>query len=305
MRGTVGLLLALALGACTAVPQPSDLTPVDRPLLRYEPLGEPRATVVALHGFNDRKAAFLPFGAAAAAAGVRVVAYDQGGFGANPDAGDWPGLAQLVADLHATIVDARARAPGRPVVVLGESMGAAVALAALGTREAPAVDGLVLVAPAVWGGDRLNPLFRLALWTTAAAFPDLELSAAGLDIQASDNIPMLVALGRDPLYLSTADAAALRGLVRTIDAGLAAAPRLEAPRLVLVGARDQVVPDRAFTAFIQDLVADDCTVVRYPEGWHLLLRDLGRDVVIADILAWLDRAPLPSGLGRACPGAAS
>jgi alpha-beta hydrolase superfamily lysophospholipase len=293
-------LLALLLGGCTTLPDMRGVSPVDRPLLRYEPLGAPRATVIALHGFNDRKAAFLPFGAAAAAQGVRLVAYDQGGFGANADAGDWPGVDQLVADLHATIREARALAPGRPVIVLGESMGAAVAMAALGVPDAPEVDGLILTAPAVWGGDQLNPLFRLALGLTAAALPDLDLSAEGLAIQASDNRPMLVALGRDPLYLPTAKARALHGLVRTMDRALDVAPALTLPRLILVGARDEVVPERAFAAFVGDLAPADCTLVRYPDGWHLLLRDRGRDRVIADILAWIEAEPLPAGLARPC-----
>ena len=38
----------------------------------------------------------------------------------------------------------------------------------------------------------------------------------------------------------------------------------------------------------------------YPEGWHMLLRDLNGHVVVEDIAAWtLDpAAPLPSGADR-------
>jgi alpha-beta hydrolase superfamily lysophospholipase len=300
MRGIWALAPLLLLAGCASLPAATDVLPVDRPVLRYEPLGTPEATVVALHGFNDRKAAFLPFGAAAAAAGIRVLAYDQGGFGANADAGAWPGAAQLVADLHATIREARALAPGAPVVVLGESMGAAVALAALADPAAPPVDGLVLAAPAVWAGDQLNPLFRMALWLTAAIAPEADFTGRGLEIQASDNIPMLMALGRDPLYLPQARAEALLGLVRIMDRGIEAAPGLTQPRLVLLGRKDEVVPARAVDAFLATLAPERCTVVRYPEGWHLLLRDLGREVVIADILAWIEGRALPSRLATAC-----
>ncbi len=268
--------------------------------MRYEPLGEARATIVALHGFNDRKAAFLPLGTIAADAGVRLIAYDQGGFGANAEASGWVGTDQLVADLWAWIEEARRLSPGRPVFVLGESMGAAIAMSALARPGAPSVDGLILAAPGVWAGDQLNPLFRATLALVAATIPDLDLSAEDLEIQASDNIPMLIALGRDPLYLPTAKARALYGLVTIMDRGLEGAPNLTMPRLVLIGARDEVVPPRAFEAFLDSLVPADCTVVRYPDGWHLLFRDLERRVVIDDVLAWLDGAALPSEWALPC-----
>jgi len=39
----------------------------------------------------------------------------------------------------------------------------------------------------------------------------------------------------------------------------------------------------------------------YPDGYHLLLRDLGRAVPIADIVAWIAQPDdaLPSGADRA------
>jgi acylglycerol lipase len=52
------------------------------------------------------------------------------------------------------------------------------------------------------------------------------------------------------------------------------------------------------------LRANPCVQVVYPDGWHLLLRDLQRRVVWQDILAWIDDEPLPSGQGKPCNGEA-
>jgi len=302
VRAVRALALAVTLAACAAPPAPPGETSWPPPTVRFAPAGEPRAIVVALHGFNDRKAAFDAFGAHARAAGVEVVAYDQAGFGARASRGAWPGTERLVADLDRAIAAARAAAPERPVFVLGQSMGAAVAMVAL-ARPDPPVAGVILAAPAAWGGDQLNPFLRASLWLTATVAPELELSARGLDLQASDNIEMLRALARDPLYLPTASAANVRGLVRLIDEALAAAPRLAVPRLVLIGERDEVVPDAAYDALLERLAGPGCTAVRYPEGWHLLLRDRQRARVFADILAWLAGEALPSGLAEACGSA--
>ena len=81
---------------------------------------------------------------------------------------------------------------------------------------------------------------------------------------------------------------------------LAGAPLLTMPRLVLIGARDEVVPPAAFEAFLERLAPADCTVLRYPDGWHLLMRDLNRQLVFDDVLAWLDGTPLPSERASPC-----
>ena len=65
-------------------------------------------------------------------------------------------------------MDERARVgqlyPGRPVYLLGESIGAAVVMAAIASGAALETDGVILSAPAVWGGDQLNPFYRATLW---------------------------------------------------------------------------------------------------------------------------------------------
>ncbi len=299
----MALALAALVAACASTPPPPPAPGAPPPLMRFEPLGQPRATIVALHGFNDRKAAFLAFGDRASRAGVRVLAYDQPGFGASRDRGRWPGTEALVAALHVMIDDARRSAPDAPVVVLGASMGAAVAITALARPDAPPVDGVVLVAPAAWGGDQLNPILRASLWLTASIAPELELSAGGLAVRTSDNTPMLRALARDPLYLPTATAANVQGLVRLMDEALAAAPGLAGRRLVLIGARDEVVPPAAFEVLLEQLAGPACTLVRYAEGWHLLLRDHQRERVFADVLAWLDDRPPRAGDVRRCAAA--
>lgn len=70
--------------------------------------------------------------------------------------------------------------------------------------------------------------------------------------------------------------------------------------LVLLGARDQIVPPTGSRRFVATLDAATCSVVTYLQGWHLLLRDHQRERAFADILAWIDGHPLPSGLDRPC-----
>lgn len=262
---------------------------------RAPPEIEERAVVIALHGMNDYSNAFAEPGPWFAHRGVTVYAYDQRGFGQTTQRGIWPGADLLTSDLRTMVPLVAAVHPGKPIFLLGESMGGAVVLATMGAARPPAVAGIVLSAPAVWGRATMNPLYRIALWLVPRIAPGERLTGQGLKIQASDNIPMLVALGRDPLVIKGTRADSVSGLADLMDDGLASAPRLSVPSLVLYGEKDEVVPKAPVERMVETLGGPHRVAV-YPNGWHLLLRDLDREVVWRDILVWMmDRhAPLPS-----------
>ena len=111
---------------------------------------------------------------------------------------------------------------------------------------------------------------------------------------------MLRALGRDPLYLRDTRIAGIAGLVELMGEAQAGAARLRLPMLVLLGARDQIVKPQAARRFVATLDPATCSIVTYLNGWHLLLRDHQRERVFADLVAWVDGQPLPSGLDFPC-----
>lgn len=271
------------------------------PLRRWEPAGPPRAVIVALHGFNDYSNAFDAPARDWAAEGIVTLAYDQRGFGAAPGRGLWPGINTLQADLLSAIAAARQTYPGIPVFVLGESMGGAVAAATLAGAPLPdGVGGLILSAPAVWSRATMPFYQRWALAIGGWLFPGMELTPPkGLKIQASDNIEMLRALGRDPMIIRATRIDAMRGLTDLMDQAMASMARLPSPTLMLYGRNEQVIPPVAVATALGRLPpGDGVRVLRYPDGWHLLLRDLKADIVRGDVVAFVkDPArPPPGGL---------
>jgi len=338
----VGFVLILTLAGCaTPVVQPRGehvtvpQLEADRviaadgaalPLSVWQPHAEPRAIVLALHGFNDYRQAFAEVGPFLAAGGIATYAYDQRGFGATAGRGIWPDAEVLMDDARMVASLLRQRHPGRPLYLLGESMGGAVAMSLLAETPA-AADGTVLVAAAVWGRATMNPVQRAALWLLAHSFPGLRLSGRGLGITASDNQAMLRALSRDPLMLKEARVDALWGMANLMDRALAAAPGLTVPALVLYGERDEVIPRRPTcrmlaaapgltvpalvlygerdeiiprrpTCRMLAALTSSARVAIYPSGYHMLMRDLGARMVLEDLAAWVadPAAPLPSGL---------
>ncbi|MQX36113.1 alpha/beta hydrolase [Roseospira navarrensis] len=272
------------------------------PLTRWCRTEAPGAVVIALHGFNDYANAFIEAGPFLANRGLAVWAPDQRGFGRAPGRGRWPGADRLAQDVRDLVALARARWPGRPVVVLGESMGGAVTMVAATDPDRPLdADALVLCAPAVWGRETMPWLYRAVLDVTAAVAPGARVSGEGLDIWPSDNIEMLRRLGRDPLMIRDTRAATVQGLVDLMDAALRAAPAVPPPVLALTGVNDHVIPSAPTEAAFRAMTGDGADPLRRPalyrDGWHMLLRDLGGVAPLEDIAAWIrdPAAPLPSG----------
>jgi alpha-beta hydrolase superfamily lysophospholipase len=247
----------------------------------------PFAAIVALHGMSDYSNAFAMPAPWWAEHGISTYAYDQRSFGRSPEPGIWPGNGILRRDLTDFVDVVKAHNPGLPVYVLGESMGGAVAINAFASDAPPKADGLILVAPAVWSRKTMPLSYRLALWATSHTFRGWALSGSGLKITPSDNFPMLIAISRDPLFQKRARADAIYGLVSLMDEAYEAPPRLtKVPLMMLYGGNDQIIP-KAPTEQVVAKLGGNATVKRYPNGYHMLLRDLDGGTRWADIALWI------------------
>jgi len=276
------------------------------PLRKWLPQGPVKAVILALHGFNDYGNAFAMPAPLWAERGIATYAYDQRGFGGAPLRQGWAGSARLAGDAVTATRLLRGMYPGRPIYLLGESMGGAIAvLAATGTDGVPPAeaDGLILSAPAVWGRATMEIWPKIALFAAARFFPEMTLTGSGLGIKPSDNLPMLRALTKDPMIIKGARVSTIYGLVDLMDSALEAAPRLDVPVLLLYGAHDEIVPREALAGFVAGLPPDPAhrrRLAYYRNGYHLLLRDLDGAAVAGDVANWVfdRRAPLPSRADR-------
>lgn len=267
------------------------------PLSTWQPETTPKAVVLALHGFNDYRNAFAPVGPVLIRHDIITYAYDQRGFGETQWPGLWAGIERMTEDLETMIALLHTKHTGLPLYLMGESMGGAVLMASLQQPQQPNYDGMILLAPAVRGRDSMNPPQRWALWLAAHTAPAKKVTGKGLDITASDNIEMLKAQGRDPLIIKVTRIDALYGMANLMDAALASAPQLTGPTLILHGVNDEFIPKRSTCRMLATLPENAALrVVIYPNGYHMLTRDLQADVVLQDIAAWIidPSAALPS-----------
>ena len=271
------------------------------PVSVWKPDGTPLAIMLALHGFNDYRNAFDAVGHYFSAYGVMTYAYDQRGFGETAQRGIWPGSDALQADAATMLRLVCREHSGMPVYLLGESMGGAVLMSLLQEAMPPTcLAGVVLVAPAVWGWQTMPLLQQAALWLAVHTFPGKTLTGEGLDITPSDNIEMLRALGRDPLVIKETRIDTIFGLTNLMEAAFLAGIPARVPVLLLYGEHDEIIPANSVCALLDNgagPAAERRRMALYPDGYHMLTRDLQAATVLQDVVAWVEAhdGRLPSG----------
>lgn len=261
------------------------------PLKVWRPLGKPAGVIIALHGFND----YSNFVADAAlffnSNRLAVYAYDQRGFGETTTRGRWGGSQALASDLIAFIAQLKMVYPDTPLYILGDSMGGAVAIRAMAGRDNPGVEGLILAAPAVWARSTMPFYQRFLLSIAARIIPWMKVTGKALQIKPSDNHEMLLELGKDPLVIKETRIDVLHGLADLMDEAYENAARLKNRLLLLYGEKDEIIPRGPVLSFYQQLplrALGQQRMILYKNGYHMLLRDMQAEIVLQDIVDWID-----------------
>ncbi|WP_416548222.1 alpha/beta fold hydrolase [Limnohabitans sp. DCL3] len=261
----------------------------------------PRQIVLGVHGFNDYSKAFEPMAQhLAGELGATLYAYDQRGFGANAEPGIWPGADVLLADLRHIAMQLRQQHPGLPLTVIGESMGGALVWVAASESPGLAADQLVLKAPAVWGAQSMPWYQRFGLQFMNALVPDMTFTGRGaqsLGITPTNDIEVSRELGRDPLFIKATRVSSLAGVTALMGRAQSLNSRPQQRSLVLYGLQDRIIPPTAVCDWLTQLSASGAPgtaldFVVYPEGWHLLTRQLQTREVLQDLHQWLQAGAL-------------
>lgn len=257
---------------------------------------KPKAVILGLHGFGDYRKAWDEPAQIWSQDGIITYSYDQRGFGGSPTRGRWPGTEALVDDAKAMVSLLRARHPGVPLYLAGESMGGAVALVA--EDRGAEIDGLILLATALRSRDTFGPVATAGLWFFAHTIPWFPSGPTSIDYQPTDNPKTLEKLRNDPQILRQARLDMGYGLVDLMDAARESAARVHVPYLMMHGLGDRIIPQQPVKAAIEIMPPrPDSKLAFYKQGYHLLLRDKEGKTVAADVAVWIadHEAALPSG----------
>lgn len=252
-----------------------------------EPLSPSRGTAVIAHGLGEHCGRYAPLARFFRERGYSVVRFDHRGHGRSPGArGALPHPRTLLDDLATVIDRARRELPGGELILLGHSMGGAIA-ARFVAEEVRRVDRLVLSSPALETHIRARD--RVFVRVASRIAPHLP-RRNGLDATKISHDPDVVAAYRgDPLVH---DVVTPRLVKFILDAGkfvIARAPRWRVPTLLMWAGDDHLVRRSGSEAFAAAAPRDVVRAVPFPGAWHELFNEAEptRSHVFATLREWL------------------
>ncbi len=261
---------------------------------RWEPAGSIRAEIFGLHGLLEHCGRYEDFAARLNAAGYALQMIDQRGHGQSAGSRLFiDRIETLVDDFDVVLAEWREQHGRNPDFLFGHSMGAGVLILHAATCT-PAVRGAVLSGPPVRIAARVLPPLRHLAYLLSRIWPHFRLArlrtAERLGAHAVSRNPQVIqSLREDPLVFRgrfpVRTAVEILDLPRKLEP---AARRFHLPYLFLQGGADKLSAASGARDFHEQSPSPDKTLRIYPGLYHEVISEPERDVVIADVLQWLD-----------------
>lgn len=274
------------------------------PCERWLPQGKPRGTLICVHGLSGAATDFLPLGEFLRNAGMACFAINLRGQGSDPHRprrGAALDLEDISRDIAAFARAAQSGDAATPLWVCGESMGALLLarMLASGRFDLP-VHGAILSVPVV---DLMKPTPRIVrqivqtLGTLAPRvrfFPSWFVSGKLEPLRVTRDEEHELRVRNAPHYITAFTFRFIHQLGVLIELSEDVAAKMTTPCLVLAAGQDVFLRPEQVKAWFDRLAASDKTFRLYSDAYHLLWNDWDKDLVLADILGWLnERSPVP------------
>jgi alpha-beta hydrolase superfamily lysophospholipase len=246
------------------------------------------AAVIALvHGYGDHGGRHTWFGEDMAARGYAVYAYDLRGHGQSSGTrGQVKRFADYLDDTAIFLEEVRRRQPGKPLMLLGHSLGGLICTRFVQER---AFDGraLILSSPFFALTVQPEPAKLLGVKALTVAWPGRDIGNTLRADDLSHDASVVEAYVTDPLVHHVATARWAAETLSAQEAAMAAAPTVTLPLLVLYGKDDEVADPAFAEAFFATVGSADKKLIHYEGLYHELFNEVDREKVFADVAAWL------------------
>jgi alpha-beta hydrolase superfamily lysophospholipase len=247
-----------------------------------------RGTVLIVHGLGEHAGRYAKLAAQLNEERWHVMAYDHRGHGASDgERGVIPTPEALIDDLGEVVGHAH-RVATRPLVLLGHSMGGAVAAGFVarhvGAPKQP-VHALVLSSPAL--AAKLSVADKLKLNLGEKVAPNLAVGN-GLDAsKISHDEQVVKAYQKDPLNHDRISPRLARMILNAGDAVRAAAPKWKLKTLLMYSGDDHLVDAEGSRLFRKTVPERLIEYQRYDALYHEIFNELSEEPQ-QRLIRWLD-----------------
>ena len=248
--------------------------------------GKVRAAVAIVPGFNSHSGYYTWVGEQCTANGLAAYAVDLRGRGHSDGERFYvKSFTDYVSDVSSLVDLVKSREPGLPIMLLGHSAGGVVSC--LYTLDYPGmVSGLVCES---FAHEIPAPDFALAVFKGLSHLaPHAHILHLKNELFSRD--PNVVqAMNSDPLIAhETQPTQTLAEMVRADERLKKEFPQITLPVLIIHGTADGATKPSGSQRFYDTTGSRDKTLKLYEGHFHDLLNDLDKEVVMADILRWID-----------------
>ena len=251
----------------------------------WHPSATPRAVVVIVPGFNAHSAYYAWAAERLVADRFAVYALDLRGRGLSDGERFYVDtFDDYVADVTRFVALAKSQEPAVPIFLLGHSAGGVVASLFTIDHQADLAgficESFAYQVPA--------PDFALAVFK---GLSHVAPHAHILHLKNEDfsrDPQTVAAMNADPLIAhETQPTRTLAAMVRADERLKDAFPRITLPVLILHGTADKATEPSGSQFFYDTVGSSDKTLKFYDGGFHDPLNDIGKEVVMGDITAWI------------------
>lgn len=256
---------------------------------RWRPDREARAALAIVHGHGEHSGRYMNVVDALLPAGYAVCAFDHRGHGRSRGhrghIGSW---AEYREDVNTFLRWVAEREPRRPVFLMGHSMGALVALDYI-IHDPRGLAGAIISGAPLDPSGVAKPLLVFLSRTLSEVCPRFPMRLA-LDTSALSRDPAVVrAYEEDPLVHGRFTARwGVESLAAVARVG-ARASRIALPILFVHGGADRLNLPGGIRRYFEAVGSADKTLLIYPEMFHELHNDVGRETVLSDVERWIER----------------
>ena len=264
----------------------SDLQGTELLFRRWDAGTAPKAVFLLVHGLGAHSGRWDFWGEYFSPRGFASYAVELRGFGRSPERprGHVESFEVWTRDILALRETIGRDLPGRKVVLVGESMGGLVAYD-VAARHPGRFDAVVLMAPAFKNGLKF-PLSTYAKIGLIPLAPKLMIDLPFTSEMATRDPDYAAAMNASPDELRRASIKLMAGFLPVQARAGRLAGDLRAPTLLIIPGIDHLVDERGGYKIFRKIAAADKTLLEYPDNFHALYIDLGREKVFADILDW-------------------